>query len=226
MEWWILLIILPLAVILLAVVTAILPWSAFVTASSSGEAGFCLKLLKRIPVLNIRTSLAGQTEIGLAGFWFRLKKKENKKENGDILQQDTDLKVSLPLRLKAALGALTPDTIIVLLRYFRGMIGDADSCLEISGELGFSDPAATGIVCGMAYGLGGVLGVAKVNIKPNFCKPVVEGKVKLCVTVIPVIILLRTVRTAFHPAIRRVWIALVAPQRHAGTRGLSMKGGI
>ena len=223
MEWSAAIFIVLLAVILLSILTMIIPWSASITVSSSGEAGIRLKLLKRVLLLSVWTSLAGLTEVSIAGLRFRLRKKEDKKDDGkndrkehkDIPEQDTIREASLPRRLSAAVGALTPDTFIVLMRYFRGMIGDTDSRLEISGELGLGDPAATGIVCGMACALCGARGVAKVDIRPNFFEPVVAGEVKLVLTAVPVSILLSTVRTAFHPAIRRVWFALAVPPRRA-----------
>jgi len=238
MEWWAVIFIMLFALLLLSLLTLILPWSALITVSSSGEAGLRLKLLKRVLLLTVVTSFAGETEVRMAGLRFRLRKQEDKHEDKhedkeedknkyeDIPEQDTISGASLPRRLSAAVGALTPDTFIVLLRYFRGMIGDTDSRLEISGELGLGDPAATGIICGMAYGLCGARGVAKVDIRPNFFEPVVSGEVKLAVTAVPMFILLRTLRTAFHPAIRRVWIALAAPPRQATARGLSIKGGV
>ncbi len=230
MEWWAAIIILPLAVVLTALFAAVLPWSALITVSSSGEAGLCLKLLKRVPVLFVRTILAGHTEVCLAGLSFRIgNKKPTKgdgKKHGDTPEQNTGPALSLPRRLRAAAVALTPDTIIVLMQYFRGMIGDTDSQLEISGEIGLGDPAATGIVCGMAYGLWGARGVTRVDIRPNFFEPVLAGELKLAVTAIPMMILLRTVKTALHPDIRRVWIAFAAPQRGINARGFSIKGGV
>ncbi|MBU7005679.1 DUF2953 domain-containing protein [Phosphitispora fastidiosa] len=221
MDWWAAILIVLWAVILLSIFTMIMPWSASITVSSPGEAGLRLQFLKRVLFLNILTSFSGQTEVSVAGLRFRLKKKEDtnhhrkedSQEHKDVPEQDSIRRASLPGRLSAAVGALTPDTFIVLLRYFRGMIGDTDSRLEISGELGLGDPAATGIVCGMAYGLCGARGVVKVDIRPNFFEPVLAGKLKLTVTAVPMFILLRTLRTAFHPAIRRVWIALAVPPR-------------
>ena len=235
MEWLVAIFIVLLAVILLSILTMIMPWSASITVSSSGEAGLRLKLLKRVLLLSVWTSLAGLTEVSIAGLRFRLRRKEGKKEvgkdDGKEVRKEDRKEVGKesrkePRRLSAVVGALTPDTFIVLLRYFRGMIGDTDSRLEISGELGLGDPAATGIICGMAYALCGARGVAKVDIRPNFFEPVVAGEVKLVLTVVPMFILLRTLRTAFHPAIRRVWIALAAPPRRAADRGLSIKGGV
>ena len=166
------------------------------------------------------------------GARLKFRTKDKRKQSGkkpkqaqEPQEKDGDSPASFN-RLRFLAAELTTDSFIVLTRYFWGMIGGTKSQLEISGEIGLGDPAATGIACGMAYGLYGAPGVTRIDIRPNFFETVIEGEVKLAVTAVPLVILMRTVKTAFHPALRRVWFPLVSPLNKENMGSGSIKGGV
>ncbi len=107
------------------------------------------------------------------------------------------------------MGWFTWYTYMVLARYIGGMINSTESSLEISGEIGLGDPAMTGMAYGLVCGLYGARRIKKMDVRPNFKHAVADGEIRLVASLIPVAVFMRTARAAFHPAVRRVWFALL-----------------
>ncbi|PKM80613.1 MAG: hypothetical protein CVU89_12820 [Firmicutes bacterium HGW-Firmicutes-14] len=210
MEWWLA----GLIFLALAATAAILPWSIIVVFSSGEGFNFRLRYLKKIPVLTVRADSLKKVRVRLMGFiCFEVKAGKKRKKAPKGPESPEGKKQLMPGRVSAALQAVTLDTIIQMIRYFRGIIGDTKTQMEISGEIGLGDPACTGMAYGFAHAFLGAMGIRRIHITPNFMEPVVDGYVKLTATVYPLAVLVRTLRTLFSPSIRKVWFALLVPRR-------------
>lgn len=159
----------------------LLPWRVQVHLSTSGLV-LQLMLIGKIKVLAYHRKLGNQSTIGADRFSAELSKMAQ---------------------------LVTIDSFFVFARYLRGMIVSTKANLEISGEIGLGDPALTGAIYGFAYSLSGACGGIKIDLKPNFFETVIDGEIKINAIVVPLFIFMRSVKTAFHPAIRRIWLALI-----------------
>lgn len=112
------------------VTVPLLPWSVELHLSTTNGMFLRLRFFSRVTVFTVRRGLGQGGKSGME---------------------------RQPGRVKRALQYATVDTYMVLVRYFRGMIGNTH--LEISGEFGLGDPAATGMVYGLACGLCGAGGI-------------------------------------------------------------------
>ncbi len=206
-----------LLVLLIAAAPVVLPWSAELCCSTTEGICLRLKLLKKAPVFTVRRGWGKQILVNLLGFRFTLasdKTGAGKPRNGKPRAGKAKPGPGwLPDRLAAVLRSVTVDTLTVLTRYFLDTLRITRTRLEISGQLGLGDPVATGLVYGLACGLAGAGAVKITDLRPDFNQTVVEGEVKLSVAVIPAALLGYTVKTALHPAVRKLWFAALTPRR-------------
>lgn len=203
MVWWLVAILAGLG----AVAVGLLPWNIGVCLSTVDGISLETKLLGKVKVFTFRKGFTKEARLSLLGFKFNLRGKgENAK--ADEIRADRGTP-----RLRAVLENLTIDGICVLARYFRDITGNTKTQLEITGELGLDDPAATGMACGLAWCLFGACGMKKVDLRPNFLVPVIAGEFKLVVSIVPLRMILHTVKTLLHPSVRKMWLALIAPRR-------------
>ncbi|MHB9095002.1 MAG: DUF2953 domain-containing protein [Eubacteriales bacterium] len=216
MVWWFT----GLLALLAPAVTVSLPWSVAVRWSTTEGISLQLKFLRRAVVLTVLKGFGVQARVVLLGLKFNLATGAggNKKTGGSELRSEQtappgDRLARWADRLSNAVKAVTVDSCLVLAGYLRGIIKSTETRLEISGEIGLGDPAFTGIVYGMVYGLLGAYKIGKIDLRPNFFDMVADGQVKLTVEVIPLVVLIRSLKAAFHPDIRKVWFALIAPRR-------------
>lgn len=221
MEWWSA----GLVVITLLVLVLVFPWKSEFRLCTGGQISFKIKFMNRLQVLAFRIDSPGQVRITLMGCGFNLKVRQKSKDKGKGTGYPKKAGDGfLPFRARAALRAATTGTAVELVRYFRGMIGDAKTRLEISGDIGLGDPAATGMVFGMVYGLAGACGCGKVNLRPDFLNPVLEGDIRVSLSAVPLVVLGRTLKTFFHPDIRKVWLTMIAPGGSFITKGTEYEG--
>jgi len=216
MAWWAALILAGLGVL----AVGLFPWKIVLHMSTVRGLSLETKLLGRANVFSLCKGFAQTAQIRFLGLKINLKARDKTTAPKVPGEEDKKREAGAPTgsgraarRLRAALGNMTIDTFCVLARYFRDITGNTKVQLEISGELGLDDPASTGMACGLAWCLFGACGMKKVDLRPNFLVPVIAGEFKLVVSIVPLRMILHTVKTLLHPSVRRVWLALIAPRR-------------